>query len=370
LSPASTPGSGHPASTPGRARAPAGAWLAYAAKRAANALVNYAIIIFLLSLIFNTTAETTVRARVQAQLAMEASRQRGMDAAQLERWRTDRERFLVHRYHLDEPFLARVVLRAADTLLLRFGTSTIMKSSRGERDVWAIILEALPRSALVFTTAVVLEIGIAVWLGLKKAQKPGGLLDRATSIGTMVVYGMPSWWVGMILIMALAYGVPLFPSGGMHGVPPPRGLAAVADLLHHMALPVLTLAITGFWGVAYLTRNIVLGVLQEDYIAAARARGMPEHRVLFGHALRTAAPPIVTIALLSLVGSVFGNIVLEGIFSWPGMGNLYWIAVEQNDVPVILGLLAVTTGLYMLALVALDLVYGLLDPRIKAGQRA
>jgi peptide/nickel transport system permease protein len=343
----------------------------YVVRRLGDAALNYVVIVFLLSLVFNTTAEKTVRAQIQEQLAVEVSRRDSASASDLAAWRAQRERFLVHRYHLDEPFLARVLWRTVDTITFRFGRSTLIRSSQGDREVWAIILEALPRSVLVFTTAIAIEIGIALWLGMKKARRPGGLLDRATSLGTMVVYGMPSWWVGMLLMMLLVYTVPLFPSGGLHSAPPPPpgSLASVLDLLHHMSLPVLTLVVIGFWGVAYLARNIVLGILQEDYVAAARARGLSERRVLYGHALRTAAPPIVTIALLSLVGSVFGNIVLEGIFSWPGMGNLYWVAVEQNDIPVILGLLAVTTGIYMLALAVLDLVYGLLDPRIRVGAR-
>jgi len=172
------------------------------------------------------------------------------------------------------------------------------------------------------------------------------------------------------LIMLLAYKLPVFPSGGLHALPPPRGLAGVLDLGYHMALPVITLIAVNFWGVALLARNIVVSILQEDYISAARARGLPERVVLFGHAMRTAAPPLTTIALLSLLSSVFGNIILEGIFSWPGMGNLYWISVEQGDTAVTLGLLAVTTGLYIAGLAALDLIYGLLDPRIKTGTSA
>jgi peptide/nickel transport system permease protein len=339
----------------------------YLIKRVLNALLNYLIIIFLLSLMFNTTAETSVRTQVFEQVQAEVRNLRSFTSDQIQQWKAEREAALIHRYHLDEPFMARVFWRTVDTITFRFGNSTIIKSSQGDRDVWKIILEAMPRSVLIFTTAIAFEIGIAIWLGLKKAQKPGGLLDRATSIGTMVVYGMPSWWVGMLLIMLFVYVVPIFPSGGMTSIPPRHGILGFIDLLYHMALPLITLVMIGFWGTALLTRNIVLGVLQDDYIMAARARGLPERRVLFGHTLRTAAPPIITIALLSLLGSVFGNIILEGIFSWPGMGNLYWIAVEQNDVPVILGLLAVTTGLYMAGLVLLDLIYGFLDPRIKVG---
>lgn len=103
---------------------------------------------------------------------------------------------------------------------------------------------------------------------------------------------------------------------------------------------------------------------------AARARGIPERRVLFGHTLRTAAPPIMTMSMLSLLASISGSILFEAIFSWPGLGNLYWIAVQQNDIPVLMGDLAVTTGVYQAGLVILDLSYGFLDPRIKVGGKA
>ncbi len=174
----------------------------------------------------------------------------------------------------------------------------------------------------------------------------------------------------MIMIMFFAYQINIFPSGGLHTVPPPQGFAYFLDILYHMALPMLTLLIIDFWGTAYLTRNIVLGTLQEDFVMSARARGIPENKVLFGHTMRTSAPPIVTMALLSLLSSISGNILFEGIFSWPGMGNLYWIAIEQNDVPVLMGLLAITTALYIAGLVILDLIYGFLDPRIKVGGKA
>jgi peptide/nickel transport system permease protein len=133
---------------------------------------------------------------------------------------------------------------------------------------------------------------------------------------------------------------------------------------------VFTLVILGFWGRAYITRNIVLSTLQEDFIMSARARGLSERRILFGHTLRAAAPPIVTMSLLALLGSVGGALIFEGIFSWPGLGNLYWVAVQQNDIPVLMGNLTVTTALYIGGLAFLDLIYGFLDPRVKVGGKA
>ncbi len=339
----------------------------YLVRRIANGLVIYVVLMALFSLLFNTTNEATAKAQIEESIRAEVGTLRNMSAEQVQKYVADRRAFKYHVYHLDRPFLERVFWRTVDTITLNYGQSTIIRSSQGDREVWKIILEVTPRTVLLFTTAIVFEIGFGLWLGLRKAQRAGGVLDRSTDVMTMVVYGMPTWWVGMLLIMLFAYIVPIFPSGGLHALPPPQGLAGLLDLLYHMSLPLLTLLLVGFWGVALLTRNIVLGILQEDYIMAARARGLPERSILFGHTMRTAAPPITTIALLSLLASVSGNIIFEGIYSWPGMGNLYWIAVEQNDIPVLMGLLSVTTGLYVAGLVALDLIYGLLDPRIKVG---
>ena len=342
----------------------------YLIRRVLNGVMIYMVLIFAFSLMFNATNEKIQRAQIEESLQAEMSRQRNMTADQLQKYTAERRAYKYSIYHLDRPFLERVIWRTIDTLTFQYGRSTIIKSSHGDREVWKVVTETVPRTMLLFSTAIVLEVGLGVWLGLKKAQRAGGVLDKSTSVATMVVYGMPTWWLGMIMIMIFVYWIPIFPSGGMHAVPPPQGFVRFLDVLYHMALPLLTLLLIGFWGIALLTRNIVLGILQEDYIMAARARGLPERSVLFGHTMRTAAPPITTIALLSLLASVFGNIVFEGIFSWPGMGNLYWIAVQMSDVPVLMGLLSLTTGLYIAGLVILDLIYGFLDPRIKVGGKA
>jgi peptide/nickel transport system permease protein len=342
-------------------------YLRYALRRILNALAIFVVEMFIFSVLFTATAERTLRAQIEESLQPEAARLRNATAEQVQRFVTERRAYLYHASHLDQPAFARVLWRTLDTLTFQFGNSITIKSSRGERGVWRIIAETVPPTVMLFTTSIVLQVLVGVWLGIKQAQRAGRTLDKSASIVTMVVYGLPTWWVAMLLIMLLAYALPIFPSGGMYALPPPNGLASAIDVLWHMALPVITLVLVNFWGVALLARNIVLGILQEDYISAARARGLSERAVLYGHAMRTAAPPLTTIALLSLLSSVFGNIIFEGIFSWPGMGNLYWISIEQGDTAVTLGLLAVTTGLYVAGLAFLDLIYGLLDPRIKTG---
>ena len=341
-------------------------------KRVLNGILMYMLLILVYSAIFDTTMRTTIESQIRDTVNAEVLRMtQTMKPEEVQQFIATRYAHYNRIYHLDTPTFNRITLRAWDTLTLKFGKSTIIKSAAGERDVFKIVSEAIPRTLMLFGIAIIIDIIIGVLLGLKKAQKAGGVLDKSTSIGTMVVYGMPSWWLGMLAIMFFAYTFKIFPSGGIYSVPPPTGgFASFMDLLYHLTLPVLTLVVLGFWGRAYLTRNIVLGTLQEDFIMSARARGIPERKVLYGHTMRTAAPPIVTMALLALLASVSGNILFEGIFSWPGMGNLYWVAIQQNDIPVLMGNLAVTTALYIGGLVLLDLIYGFLDPRIKVGGKA
>ncbi|MDD3681277.1 MAG: ABC transporter permease [Mesotoga sp.] len=342
----------------------------YMLKRVFYGIFIYIILIFVFSALFNTVMEQTLRGQIDEEIRAELMALDNVGSQQIQNFIEMRRAEKFALYKLDKPIFERIVWRTWSTLTLNLGKSSSIRSAAGDRNVWAIVSEKIPRTLILFSSAMLIDIIIGIWLGLKKAQKAGGVLDKSTSVGTMVVFGMPSWWLGMILIMFFAYTIKVFPSGGLHATPPPEGIAFFLDALYHLALPVMTLVVIGFWGRAFLTRNIVLGVLQDDYIMAARARGIPERKVLYGHTMRTSAPPIVTMSLLALLASVSGNIVFEGIFNWPGMGNLFWFALQQNDVPVLMGNLAITTGLYICGLVLLDLVYGLLDPRIKVGGKA
>ena len=247
----------------------------FAIRRILNAMAIFVIEMLIFSVLFTATAERTLRAQIEESLQPEAARLKNASALQVQAFVAQRRAYLFHVSHLDQPVPVRVLWRAIDAVTLQFGNSITIKSSRGERSVWRIIMETVPRTALLFTTSIVLQVLLGVWLGLKQAQRAGGTLDRSASVITMVVYGLPTWWVAMIVIMVLAYMLPLFPSGGMHSIPPPQGLAGILDLAWHMVLPVVTLVIVSFWGVALLARNIVLSILQEDYITAARARGLP-----------------------------------------------------------------------------------------------
>lgn len=345
----------------------------YAIRRILYGLMTFVIIMFIYSVLFNTVMEKTIYDTIVENIEGEILAMGDVDMGpeQLDLYKAQRHDYFIKLYKLDQPPLQRIFWRAIDTITFNFGKSTLITSPHGDREVIKIIARAIPKTLLLFTTVAAIDVILGILLGLKKAQKPNKKFDQATSMMTMVVYGIPGWWMAMICIMLFVYILPLFPSGGLHSIPPPTGgFAYFIDLLYHLALPVLVLVAIGFWGRAYLIRNIVLGTLQEDFIMSARARGLSERKVLYGHTMRTAAPPIATMALMSLLFSVGGNLVYEGIFNWPGMGNLYWVAIQQNDIPVLLGLLAVTTTLYLFGLIVLDLIYGLLDPRIKVGGKA
>lgn len=345
-------------------------FLYFAIKRILKGVFMYIILMFMLSALFNTVSEKTLRSQIEENINSEVRSLKNMKTEDVDNYIKERRAYFYDIYWLNRSIGERIFLRAINTITFNFGRSTIMMDSNGDRSVIKIIGEALPRSIILFTTAAVIQMLIGLFVGLLKARKAGGALDRTTSIITMIVYGMPTWWLAMILIMIFVYRFNIFPSSGLHSIPTPEGIMYYIDMLWHMSLPLLTLVIIGFWGLSFVVRNIVLSVLQEDYIMSARARGISEKSVLFGHTLRSAAPPIVTITLLGLLGSIAGSIIFEGIFSWPGLGNLYWISVQQNDIPVLMGNLAITTALYQLGLVILDISYGFLDPRIKVGGKA
>ena len=338
-------------------------------KRVVWGIVMYMLLIITYSIIFNTVSEKTIKAQLDETIRAEKTAILKIKPdIDIDIYMNERIKYYYEINHLDKPLAEKIIRRAIKTLMFDFGKSNVMISRKGNRDVVSIILEALPLTAVLFTTSTLFTLIISLILGVKKAQIPGGKLDKFTSSVTMVLFGMPGWWLAMMFIMFFGYYLKWFPSGGIVSVPAPIGFFnRLLDFLHHLALPVFTMVILGFWGGAFVIRNVVLGIMQEDYIMTARARGVEESRVLHIHTLRAAAPPIATMILMSILGSFGGSLVLEAIFNWPGMGNLYLVATQQNDIPVLMGNLALTTALYISGIVFLDIIYGVLDPRIKVG---
>lgn len=269
---------------------------------------------------------------------------------------------------LDQPWYTpqRLGLSMYKILTLDFGHAKFLTSSTGSSDVKSIIAERLPRTILLFTTATAIISLLGIFLGAIAASKVGSRIDKITSAFAIVSSSFPVWWVGLIMIFLFAFVYPLFPARSTPTIPV-TDAGYLPSLLFHMTLPLITLVLIGFGSWAYLVRNFLIGILQEDFIMAKRTAGIDEKKILYKHALRNAAPPIITILALSLSGSLGGAIITEAVFDWPGMGSLYYEAINVFDLPVIIGSTYVLTGFFLVSIFLADILYAYFDPRVRRG---
>jgi peptide/nickel transport system permease protein len=290
------------------------------------------------------------------------------DPAEFEAFVQDQIEQRVKALGLDTPWYSpqRIGLTMYKILILDFGHATFLTSDAGSSDVKDILLEKLPRTILLFTTATIIISIIGIFLGALAGSKVGSAVDRITSTFAVVSSSFPVWWIGMLMIFLFSFVYQIFPARATPSIPP-TDPGYIAALLYHMALPVITLVMIGFGAWAYLVRNFVIGIMQEDFISAKRAMGINQKKIIYGHAIKNAAPPIITILALSLSGSLGGAIITEAVFDWPGMGRLYFEAITVMDLPVIIGATYVLTLFFLISILVADLLYGYFDPRVKTG---
>ena len=269
---------------------------------------------------------------------------------------------------LDTPWYSpqRIGFTMYKILILDFGHATFLTSDSGSSDVKDILLEKLPRTILLFTTATIIISIIGIFLGALAGSKVGSAVDRITSTFAVVSSSFPVWWIGMLMIFLFSFVYQIFPARATPSIPP-TDPGYIAALLYHMTLPVITIVMIGFGAWAYLVRNFMIGIMQEDFISAKRAMGISQKKIVYGHAIKNAAPPIITILALSLSGSLGGAIITEAVFDWPGMGRLYFEAITVMDLPVIIGATYVLTLFFLISVLVADLLYGYFDPRVKTG---
>jgi peptide/nickel transport system permease protein len=249
-------------------------------------------------------------------------------------------------------------------LILDFGHATFLTSDAGSSDVKDIIFEKLPRTILLFTTATIIISVIGIFLGALAASKVGSVVDRITSTFAVVSSSFPVWWIGMLMIFLFSFVYQVFPARATPSIPS-TDPGYIMALLYHMTLPIITIVLIGFGAWAYLVRNFMIGIMQEDFISAKRAMGINQKKIIYGHAIKNAAPPIITILALSLSGSLGGAIITEAVFDWPGMGRLYFEAISVMDLPVIIGATYILTVFFLVSILIADLLYGYFDPRVK-----
>ena len=267
---------------------------------------------------------------------------------------------------LDTPWYSpqRMGFAMYKLLILDFGHATFLTSDSGSSNVSDILLEKIPRTVLLFTTATIIISIIGIFLGALSGSKVGSVTDRITSMFAVISSSFPVWWVGMLMIFLFAFTYQLFPARAT-----PTLLSTdpgyIGALLYHMTLPLITIVLIGFGSWAYLVRNFMVGTMQEDFITAKKTIGIDKKKIIYKHALKNAAPPIITILALSLSGSLGGAIITEAVFDWPGMGRLYFEAISVMDLPVIIGSTYILTVLFLVSIFIADLLYGYFDPRVR-----
>lgn len=232
--------------------------------------------------------------------------------------------------------------------------------------VGTLLSQTLPRSALLVGLAYALGLLIALPIGVLQAVRRGNVIDHALTAGALVVYSMPAFWLGLLMIIVFAIDLNWLPAGAPQG----QTVGAILSQPKGLVLPVCTLAAGTVVVFSRFMRSSMLEALVQDYIRTARGKGVSETRVIWRHALRNAILPTITLIGLSLPYVLSGAIVTEQLFNYPGMGLLFWNAAVVHDYPILLGFTLVVAVAAVAGSLLADILYGIADPRLRIGRAA
>jgi peptide/nickel transport system permease protein len=256
---------------------------------------------------------------------------------------------------LDRPLLVQYGQYLADVVRGDFGRSIFL-----DQPVLTALADRAEPTFFLTLFSLLIAVAIALPIGIYAAYRRGSLFDQAATTLAMLAASIPSFWLGLILIQFFAVRLGWFPASGYGGPG-----ASFAERLGHLVLPAVALGIVSSALIIRFTRASMLDVLGDDYVRTARSKGMSETRVVVRHALKNALIPILTVVGLTAALLISGAVVTETVFSLPGVGNLVVNAVLRRDYPVIQGALLVVAGLYVLINFAIDMLYILVDPRVR-----
>lgn len=268
---------------------------------------------------------------------------------------------LREQFGLDRPLSVQLWLYVKGVIQLDLGIS-----HRQGRTVASLLLERLPATLLLTGTAFVFAAVAGVGLGAAAARRVGRWADTVITVLALGFYATPIFWVGLMLVLVFSVWLGWLPSFGMGTVGADlHGFAAVADVVPYLVLPALTLGLFYMAVYARLTRASMLEVADQDFVRTARAKGVPEGRILRRHILRNALLPVITYAGVQAGQLIGGSILVETVFAWPGIGRLAFEALLARDYPVLLGVFLCTSVLVVLFNLATDLLYRIADPRME-----
>jgi len=280
----------------------------------------------------------------------------GGDAQQAEELRA--------RFGLDRSVIARLGLTLAQLARGDLGYSVAMN-----RPIASVIAERLPNTLWLMGSATALSFALGSALGILAGRRPGSAADRLLSGGSLLLYSIPNFWLGLVLSIVFAVHLRWLPVSGIETIASGRtGLARAADIAQHLVLPVSAL---GMIYLALFLRVMRAGMVEawgQDYTLAARARGVAPWRITLNHAARNALLPLVTMLGLQAASMLGGSVVIESVFGIPGFGRLAQEAVAGRDGPLLMGIILVSALMVVAANLLVDLAYGLLDPRVGGGR--
>jgi len=264
-------------------------------------------------------------------------------------------------YGLNKPLFERYLLWMKNALHGDFGYSLAQ-----QKPVLTLFNEYIWNSFLLAITSTFLTWLLAVIIGVISAYRQYSWFDTLVMIGIFAAMSIPSFFIGLFLIKTLAVDLKWLPPGGMMTTGSnATGLAYVKEVINHMALPVIVMTLLGVGSLTRYFRSNMIDVIKQDYIRTARAKGMTEKTVLFRHALRNALLPAITLVGFELPGLFGGSLIIEKIFNWPGIGQLYMQSFGARDYPLLMGFTMFIAVLTVIGTLISDILYNIADPRVK-----
>ena len=269
-----------------------------------------------------------------------------------------------HVYCLDRPVAAQYVCYVRS-----IASGDLGYSISQQRPVRDILIDYVPRTIELMSIALLVSFALGIALGVLQARRRSQFADWGSRAITLFFYSMPDFWLALMLVLLFAYWIPVFPISGIEDVinaPTNSWGQHVIDHLRHLVLPVTTLVLLTCAAIARFQRAAMLDVVRMEFVVTARAKGVSENVIARHHVLRNALLPIITIAGLALPALLGGAVFVELVFSWPGMGYVTAMAVGNHDYSLVTSSVVVTSMLVVVGTLAADLLYALVDPRVRA----
>jgi peptide/nickel transport system permease protein len=267
-------------------------------------------------------------------------------------------------YGLDKPLYVQYI-----NWVTRFAKLDFGDSYADGRPVWDKIKERLPVTITINVLELLVAFIVAMPMGIISAVKRNSLLDKSTTVTVFLGFSIPSFWLGLLLMILFGVQLGWLPISGLQSLDASNyGFVALQlDRLRHIVLIVFIGAFGSLAGISRYVRSNMLEVVRQDYIRTARAKGLKERDVIYKHALRNAMMPVITILGLSLPALIGGSVILEYLFAIPGMGQLFWASVTARDYPLVMGNLVIGAFLTLVGNMLADISYAMVDPRVKIG---